>query len=881
MTAYHLHIARKLFDPLLLAGASALAIGALPFAAHAQTAETLPPTGQAAGDDIVVTGYQLQNVQSIEEKRNTDIEADFLTNDETGQQPDFNVADSLRRLPGVDTIYDEDEGRYVAIRGMDPDYTSGSLDGASLASSERNNRRLNMEAIPTTAIKRSEVRKSRTPDMEGNAIGGSIDLTTRSAFDSSGMFLVANAYVGAYDSTRVPVIGRSAGFHGRNSTPGSDGVSFRGAATFSTKFGADKQFGIVAAGSFLRRQRDQERYQPSNYTTRNGYQVPSSINAIGYPLSSERWSLFGKLEYKPDSTFYTALTVAHFQQDEREYRYLDSFFQRGTVSVSDDGKATTDRGQAYARFNDFPGQKPLTTVNGTAKWIVSDSSSIDARASWSRAKFIEPSNDVRFITTNNNTNLGSSIDVSGSTPILTVNNPGYYNNPANYNFNYFYAGGDYNVDTVKEGELNYGYNAGKDDQGFGVRVGGKFRRTERDYDRDQTNYALAPGNALTMNEFYGGSYETRGATVPIPVLNFEKFYNYFLANPGRFIGTVQPDTSDYFMREDVLAGYMSGIYRTDRLSLVYGVRVEDTSTQVVRPSIDADGVVTTVTRNGGYTNFLPSITLYYDIVDGLRLRGSFYQGVGRPNPNQLAAGERYSVDADGAFATVSRGNPDLKARTADSFSAALEYYFPENGGIASVSLFRKNVQNDIFTGRTSGIFNGEEVDFLQPQNMAGARVTGVELNFVKNKLEFLPGPLKDFGVSTNFTYLRGQSEVIMEDGSVRKLDYMREQPRNLFNASVFYESGPFQGRLSYAYKTRYLIGVNLDRNGAALDRYEEPYSQVDFQVRLKANERLELIAEARNLTDEYRRNYQNLEAPGLRDYNYTGRAFWVGASMKF
>lgn len=871
MTVHHPNMVRTFSAApagRLFAGTSALVLVALTPAAQAQST-----------DGIIVTGYQRQNALSVEEKRGTDYEADFLNNDETGQQPDFNVSDSLRRLPGVDTIYDEDEGRYVAIRGMDPDYTSGSLDGAALASSERNNRRLNMEAIPTTAIKRSEVRKSRTPDMEGNAIGGAIDLTTRSAYDSKGTYLVANAYAGTYDSTAVPVVGASRGFHDRSNVPGTNNLSFRGSATFSTKFGADDQFGIVAAGSFLRRQRDQERYQPNSFETINGFQVPRQTNMAGYPLTSERWSLFGKFEYKPSQDFYSAVTVSHFQQDEREYRYLNTFYQRNPVTVSDDGIVTGTRGQHNIRFNDFPGRKPLTTVNGLVKWSVNDRSDVDARLSWSRAKFIEPSNDVRFNSTNNNTNLGSEFDVSGETPILTVTNPGYYGNPANYNFSYYNIGEDDNSDVVKEAEANYGYNVGRGDRGFGVKAGAKFRRTEREYDRFQTNYVLARGQSLTMNEFYGGSYLTKGATVPMPIMDFEKFYDYFVANPGMFVGTDQPETSDYFMREDVLAGYISGQYKADGLSIIFGVRIENTRTRVERPSTDASGITTLVNRNGKYTNVLPSITGYYDLMPGLRFRASYYKGVGRPNPNSLAAGEVYSPDDEGGLPTVRRGNPDLKARTADSYSVALEYYFPDNGGIASISLFRKEVKNDIFSGRTNGTFNGEDVEFVQARNMADAHVNGIELNFVKNRLEFLPGFLKDFGVSTNFTYLRGESQVIMNDESVRTLNYMREQPRNLFNASLFYKSGPFQGRVTYAHKTRYLKGINLGV-GAPADTYEEPYSQLDLQMRVKVNERLELIGEARNITDEYRRTIQNLAAPGLRDYNYTGRAFWLGASFK-
>jgi iron complex outermembrane recepter protein len=135
----------------------------------------------AEEDEIVVTGYVLQNREAIAAKRRNDRIGEFTSADEIGQQPDYNISDAFRRLPGVTTVFDEDEGRYVGIRGLNPNFTFGTMDGGLLATAERQNRQLNMEAIPTTAVSRLEVIKSRTPDIEGNAIGGIVNLVTRSA----------------------------------------------------------------------------------------------------------------------------------------------------------------------------------------------------------------------------------------------------------------------------------------------------------------------------------------------------------------------------------------------------------------------------------------------------------------------------------------------------------------------------------------------------------------------------------------------------------------------------------------------------------------------------------------------------------------------------
>lgn len=816
----------------------------------------------AAVTDIVVTGYRRQNELAVQQKRQADIEAEYLTTDETGQAPDFNIADALRRVPGVDTIFDEDEGRYVTIRGMDPDYTSGMMDGAMLGSSERNNRRLNMEAIPSTVVKTAEVRKSRTPDMEGNAVGGSINMITRSAFDTRGAFFVANAFAGVYDSTGVP---------------GDDGLSYRTAATYATRLGDNDQFGVVAALTFLRRKRDQERSNPSSYALRDGAYVPTGFQTNAYPLSSDRYGGFLKLEYRPSDAFRAAVTASLFQQDEDELRLTNHFYLQGPITVAD-GIATAQRGRSYARYNDFPIEKPMKTFNGTFEWNLTDRSMLDMRASWSQAAFIETSNELRFITPTNRGELASTVDLTGNFPILTVVDPTYYHDASKYAFDYYKPYIDDSVDTVAEVEANYGWNIASGSRGWGFKVGGKLRRTDREMDRSESTWKLASGQSLSMEGFTDGFYQPIDSTTPMLVPDFEPFWDYFSANPARFVETQNNQLGDYRLKEDVAAAYLSATYETDLFKVVGGLRYEETSTQVHRPQSGL-GEVTFVDHEASYGNWLPSVTAYWNLTDPLRVRASYYKAVGRPNPSALALGEVFSVSVDGEM-VITRGNPYLLAREADNYSLGLEYYFPDNQGILSVGVYRKEIANEIFTGRTTGLYEGEEVTFNQSMNMADAQVSGVEFNAVRNRLDFLPGRLSNLGVSANLTLQRGESEVLMDDGSTRILKFMREQPRQLFNASVFYREGPLQLRATYAAKSAYLHTINLGQTGTAEDRYETPYEQVDLQARWDVNDRIQFIAEAKNITDEARVNIQNLDDPLVRDHNYTGRSFWLGVSYK-
>ncbi|MEW6018827.1 MAG: TonB-dependent receptor plug domain-containing protein, partial [Pseudomonadota bacterium] len=96
----------------LLLSASLIVLGGLAAPAAAQEASEV--------SELVVVGYRAQSAQAVAEKREDVRVAEYLSADDIGAQPDYNIADALRRLPGVQTQFDEDEGRYVSIRGLDP-----------------------------------------------------------------------------------------------------------------------------------------------------------------------------------------------------------------------------------------------------------------------------------------------------------------------------------------------------------------------------------------------------------------------------------------------------------------------------------------------------------------------------------------------------------------------------------------------------------------------------------------------------------------------------------------------------------------------------------------------------------------------------------------
>ena len=109
--------------------------------------------------------------------------------------PDITVANALQRVSGV-TIEKSSSGeaRYPIIRGMEKRYINTLVNGIKIPSPDNKNRFIPLDLFPSELLERLEVGKSLTPSMEGDAIGGTINLVMKDAPDH--LILQANAASG-------------------------------------------------------------------------------------------------------------------------------------------------------------------------------------------------------------------------------------------------------------------------------------------------------------------------------------------------------------------------------------------------------------------------------------------------------------------------------------------------------------------------------------------------------------------------------------------------------------------------------------------------------------------------------------------------------------
>lgn len=111
--------------------------------------------------------------------------------------PDVNIAESVRRIPGISLETDTGEGRFINIRGLDADLNSTTFGGLRLPPSNNatpfsGGRAVALDAIPTGLVGAITVTKTNLPEQDAEALGGTIEITPKTAPLNGKPFLKAD-----------------------------------------------------------------------------------------------------------------------------------------------------------------------------------------------------------------------------------------------------------------------------------------------------------------------------------------------------------------------------------------------------------------------------------------------------------------------------------------------------------------------------------------------------------------------------------------------------------------------------------------------------------------------------------------------------------------
>ena len=327
---------------------------------------------------------------------------------------------------------------------------------------------------------------------------------------------------------------------------------------------------------------------------------------------------------------------------------------------------------------------------------------------------------------------------------------------------------------------------------------------------------------------------------------------------------------DYTIDEQILAGYGMGTFDFGPLTLVAGVRIEQTNTDLEGRVVLEDELEATVTSfSNDFTNVLPSVNAKYEFNDKLIGRAAYYTAVVRPAFGEMAPFFFINDDRDSAEI----GNPNLDPLEADNFDLGLEFY-PTELSVISVGVFYKDITNAVFptTFDIGDVPANIDLSGIPAEFLNGDTDDGGEIEEVETFINV--GSSELFGVEFNYVQNLGDlSEVL--DGFLVSANFLK-QSDTVWNLAIGYDKGPWDLRVSANYRGDYLDEL-VDED---LDRTTDDRLLVEASAKYTVNDHLQLYLEGKNLTDEPEYYYFGDERR-LSQYDEFGTTFIIGARLTY
>ena len=302
--------------------------------------------------------------------------------------------------------------------------------------------------------------------------------------------------------------------------------------------------------------------------------------------------------------------------------------------------------------------------------------------------------------------------------------------------------------------------------------------------------------------------------------------------------------------EEKLAAYIEGKVEFGKFDVSGGVRMERfarSGTTLTAPTVRTEdnfviprevfvgaNLVRYETTEGTQTTFTPSVLLNYRPAENIVARFHYNRTTVNPDFRQIRRSRQIYIDLRDSQnrVLIREANPDLRPTTTDNFEIDLSYYFEDSPGILRAGFFYKSVQNnftnvffqdgddstvrddvvayfgDLATQFPEIVAFDADTDFLRnrPENGEGGNIYGFEAEVIR-QLDFLPGFLSDFGILGNITYTAASFPTLLsgrnDDGTLGEFTFDRQledQTAWVYNASLNYQRGGFEGRLIYTYQ---------------------------------------------------------------------------------
>ena len=750
------------------------------------------PEGKTLEKDIVMNeGVELQEVQvkgafqgqkkAINIQKNNLGITNIVSADQVGKFPDSNIGDALKRISGINVQYDQGEARFGQVRGTSADLSSVTINGNRVPSAEGDTRNVQLDLIPADMIQTIEVSKVVTPDMDGDAIGGSINLVTK----NSPYKRTINATAGSGYNWISEKAQLNLGF------------------TYGDRFFNDR-LGMLLSASY-------QNAPSGSYDTEfmweqneDGKVYVSDYQMRQYFVTRERQSYSAAFDFELNENHKLTFKGIFNNRNDWENRYRTNI------------KDLDEKGKGTVRIQTKAGSTLTLSDKFSLKELTEQQEDIKEE-------------DMKF-----SANFKTSL-----------------NNGAKLKF------GAKVVRKTKEKEIDFYEYTPKDEDAF---MTNSLKNTV-----DQSTDKFMPSDKYQVGTF--ASKEYVGGLNLNDASQFDK-------------EQVQAELAENFeARETVSSGYVRFDHKfTSDINLMAGLRIEHTSLRYTGRNYDDETDKTTKTGRvvNSYVNFLPSILVKWDVNDDFKIRGSYTQTLSRPKYSALVP----SVNINRGDNEIKIGNSDLKPTISYNFDLSADYYF-KSVGLVSAGFFYKKIDDFIVDQvLTNYEYQGTEYTrFTQPKNAGNANLWGLEFSYQRD-FGFIAPALKYVGFYGTYTYTHSRVEDFNFEGRENESGLsLPGSPEHTANASLYFEKGGLNVRLSYNYASSF-----IDEMGPSIfyDRYYDAVNYMDVNASYTFGKKVKMTfyAEANNLLNQPLRYYQGTKDRTMQA-EYYGVRMNAGLKINF
>ncbi len=788
-------------------------------------------TSQELGEVVVAGVFSGQQRAINMQKSNLNV-TNVVSADQIGKFPDSNIGDALKRISGINVQYDQGEARFGQVRGTPADFSSVTVNGSRIPSAEGDIRNVQLDLIPSDMIQTIEVSKTLMPDQDGDAIGGSINLVTK----SSPQRLTLNAVAGS----------------GYNWVSRKAQMNF--GLTVGNRFFNDR-LGFMAAASY--------NYAPvGSYDTEfiwekddDGKVYLSDYQMRQYYVTRERQSYSLSLDWKFDDFNKIWFKGIFNNRNDWENRYrltLKDITPEGTADV----RVQTKGGSGDERNARLERQRTMDFTFGGENRL--GPVGLDWKIGYARASEERP--NERYIDYRMKKQKFSFDLVNPREPFATAKEGSTMLLDDDFSLKELTQ----QQETIKEQDfkvaLDFNTNLGERSK---LKFGFKFVNKTKDKDIDFYEYTPLNEKAFDADAFANTVNQSTDRFMPSAKYQTGTFVT------KEFLGALNLDDAtlfdksqvaeelagNYNARENVTSGYVRINSRlSDKIEFMGGLRVENTDLRYTGRVYDDESntVANTDPATSSYVNLLPSLLFKMEPAKDLIVRAGYNQSLSRPKYSAIVPGMNIKRGDN----ELVIGNPGLEATTSHNVDLSAEYYW-KSVGLVSAGLFYKRIEGFIVD---EVAFNREYdghvwTKLTQPKNGGNANIFGAEVSWQRD-FGFISPAWKCVGLYGTYTYTRSRVTDFNFEGRENEEGLsLPGSPEHTANLSLYFEKHGLSARLSFNYASSFIDEMGQSK---FYDRYYDAVKYMDFNIGYTFGKKTKITvyADCTNLLNQPLRYYQ-------------------------